>query len=968
MIQRMTWTIRAIPAAAAAAAAFALMVAPAGSSAAGDAEREPLLAAAERLATARTAHVPASSGRAAAASLPLAFEPTAGGAAMFVARGAGYAVFLRGGSAHLVLRDDAGGAVRVGIGVAEAREDARGAGEGPLPGSVHRLVGAPGTWRTDVPTFERVRVERVRPGVDLVWRGNEGRLEYDLVVAPGADPAAVEIAVEPAELALEGDELVIRAGRARLRQPAPVVFQTVGDGSVQRVDGRYELRGSGRIGFRVGAYDPTRPLVIDPVLVYSTFVGGNGFDEARGAAQDRGGNLYLTGETLSTNFPLAGPFDGNGPNGFSESFVVKINPTGTQRVYATYLGGSADERSYTLDVDRDGNVIVGGHTESTDFPTTAGALRRDLASADGDGFVTKLNAQGSGILYSTYLGGNGLDHVIGVAVDFAGGIYVTGSTGSTDFPVANPVQSEKRAGVDAYVAKLNPFASGAAQLVYSTFLGGAGQDRGWSIAVDPQGRATATGSTGSSNFPTANALDAVGNGVLDAFVARLSPGGAPLVYSTYLGGDGSEEGLSVALDPDGNAYIAGYTDSETGFVTASAFQPVKGAGLDAFVVKLNPAGTTRLYATFLGGSGDDSGDDVDVDRCGRAYVTGTTASPNFPQRLALQGSNGGGEDAFASMLAPSGAQLLFSTFFGGVANEHGQGIRVPGCSGDVALVGTVDSRAFPRTEAALQRRFGGTPSDGFAARIGLDGDADALTDVVEAAEGRNPAVKDNDIFSPGPPGPRLFAMQQFRDWVNREGLEGGIQFVANQAATIGRAQAIVNLFETGEYQNETLPAARLVTAFALGTGNGIPAADDVTAAVADFQWGATGFDLARSFAARASFGNAYGGLNNQTFVRRVFLDLLGREPAAGGLAFYTNQLDAGRPRSDVFAEVALTGEFAQRHADRVFVLAAFIEMLARSPAAAGLDFWIGRLESGAPRAQLVQQILASAEYRERFVP
>jgi hypothetical protein len=951
-----------IAAAAVSASAAALAVTPAGTRAAerrtGGAPR-PSASAAHRAA--------GHAARAAEARLPLAFEPAGASGADFVARGAGYAVFVRGASATLVLRDDEGRTRRLRIAVAGAPEDVRAVGADPLPGRVHRLVGAPAEWRTDLVSFARIVVSGVAPGVDLVWRGNEGRLEYDLVVAPGADPEAVEMEVQPGEVALDGDALILRTRGVELRQPAPVIVQTGSDGSRTRVEGRYEIRRPGRVGFRVGAYDAARPLVIDPVLVYSAFVGGNGFDEARGAALDRDGNLYLTGETLSTNFPLAGPFDGNGPDGFSESFVVKIAPSGTQRVYATYLGGSADERSYTLDVDRDGNVVLGGHTESPDFPTTAGALSRTLASADGDGFVTRLNAQGSGLLYSTYLGGNGLDHAIGVDADFAGFIYVTGSTGSTDFPLVNPVQSQRRGGVDAYVARIDPSLPGAAQLVYSTYLGGGSQDRGWSIAADALGRAVAVGGTGSSNFPTANALDPVGNGVLDAFVVRLNPAGA-LVYSTFLGGDGAEEAFGVALDGGGNAIVVGYTDSQTGFVTVNAVQPVKGAGTDAFVAKLDPSGASRLYATFLGGSADDSGDDVDVDRCGRAYVTGTTASPDFPLRLPLQGQPAGGEDAFASVLPPGGGQLLFSTYFGGTANEHGQGIRVPGCSGDVFLVGTVDSRSFPRTSGSVQRRFGGTPSDGFVARIGLDPDDDGLTDVVEAAEGRNPAVRDNDVFAPGGAGPRLFAMQQFRDWVNREGAEPGIQFVANQAATIGRAQAIVNFFDTPEYQGEVLPALRLVTAFAIATGNGIAAADDVLDATDDAQAGATGFDLARSFAAQPAFGSAYGGLGNPAFVRQVFLDLLGREPAQAGLTFYTNQLDAGRPRADVFAEVALTGEFAQRHAERVFVLAAFVEMLARSPAPAGLDFWIGRLEGGAPRAQLVQGILASSEYRARFLP
>ncbi|HEV8306236.1 MAG TPA: SBBP repeat-containing protein, partial [Methylomirabilota bacterium] len=463
--------------------------------------------------------------------LPLAFEANRGQTdprVDFLARGRGYTLFLTPTEAVLVLKATPGrsrpaspaeGDAVLGPAAGVVRMKLVGANSSPrvvgldaLPGRVHYFLGNdPTRWRTDIPTYARVRYDEVYPGVSLVYYGRQGQLEYDLVVAPGADPAPIRLAFEGAEgLALEaGGDLVVRTAHGELRLHAPVVYQEV-QGTRVPVPARFTLVSEPcpaaechvaplTVGVAVAAYDSRHPLVIDPVLIYSTFLGGSGADEGFGIAVDAAGSAYVTGWTASASFPTtAGALDTTFNGGSADAFVTKLNSTGSALVYSTYLGGSGEDKSQAIAVDAAGNAYVTGWTDSSDFPTTAGAFQTALGGGR-DAFVAKLNPSGSGLVYSTYLGGSGnesnVDFSPGIALDAAGNAYVTGGTSSSNFPTtAGAFQTSLGGSFDAFVTKLNP--TGTA-LVYSTYLGGSGDDQGHGIQVDASGHAYVTGYTGS---------------------------------------------------------------------------------------------------------------------------------------------------------------------------------------------------------------------------------------------------------------------------------------------------------------------------------------------------------------------------------------------------------------------------------------------------------------------------------------
>ena len=516
--------------------------------------------------------------------LPLHFEANQGQThqdVRFLARGPGYSLYLTAGEAVLVLTQpnpDAkrdlrstperrgtqprGTPVVVRMSLVGAAPKPPASGREELPGKANYLIGKdPAKWRTNVPTYAKVHYREVYPGIDLVYYGNQRQLEYDFVVSPGADPERIVLGFqggERLEINAEG-ELVLHAGGGALRQQKPVIYQEI-NGVRTKIEGRYVLKDAHRVGFQLAAYDQSRPLVIDPTLVYSTYLGGSISDDGYGIAVDAAGSAYVTGLAGSTDFPTASPLQ------------------------AAYGGG-------------------------------------------GDAFVSKLNAAGSALLYSTYLGGSGEDYGYGIAVDADGSAYVTGGTTSTDFPTVNPLQAANGGGTDAFVSKLD--AAGCA-LLYSTYLGGSGGDGGAGIAVDAAGSAYVSGSTSSTNFPTANPLQAAsGGGLTDAFVSKLNAAGSALLYSTYLGGSSRDAGRGIAVDAAGSAYVTGWTTS-TNFPTASPLQSAKAGFTDAFVSKLNAAGSALLYSTYLGGGfGDNYGLGIAVDAAGAAYVTGRTNSADF---------------------------------------------------------------------------------------------------------------------------------------------------------------------------------------------------------------------------------------------------------------------------------------------------------------------------------------------------
>jgi len=682
--------------------------------------------------------------------LPLHFEANRGQThedVRFLARGPGYSLYLTAGEAVLVLarpnpdakRDAHSTPARLNTQAREApvvvRMSLVGAAPKPrvsgleeLPGKANYFIGNdPAKWQTSVPTYAKVQYRDVYPGIDVVYYGNQRQLEYDFVVAPRADPQRIVLdfkGVERLEIDAHG-ELVMHAAGGAIRQHKPVIHQDI-DGMRREIAGGYVMKSAHQVAFQVAAYDKTRPLVIDPVLSYSTYLGGSGGDEGWGITVDNLGNAYVTGSTSSTNFPTnLGSFQ-TASAGNVDAFVTKLNATGSALVYSTYLGGSGSEGGgFGIAVDSLGNAYVTGGTASTDFPVTPGAFQTALAGGS-DAFVTKLDATGSALLYSTYLGGSGGEGgMFRIAVDSLGNAYVAGHTASTDFPVTvGAFQTAFVGNVAAFVTKLN--ATGSA-LFYSTYLGGStiqigGGDfkEGIAIAVDSLGNAYVAGGTTSNTFPTtpgAFQTTFVG-GLADAFATKLNATGSALLYSTYLGGSGYEQAFGIALDTLGNAYVTGETGSINFPTTVGAFQTAFGGNSDAFVTKLNATGSALLYSTYLGGgSGYEQAFGIAVDTLGNAYVSGSTTSTNFPTTLgAFQTTFGGGLiDAFATKLNATGSALLYSTYLGGSGIDEGLGIALD-TLGNAYVTGLTFSTSFPTTPGAFQTAFGGV-EDAFVVKL-----------------------------------------------------------------------------------------------------------------------------------------------------------------------------------------------------------------------------------------------------------
>src|SRR5260221_7508459 len=457
-------------------------------------------------------------------------------------------------------------------------------GTDELEGTSTYLIGSdPTKWRTNVPTYAKVKYEGIYSGIDLVYYGNQWQLEYDFVLQPGASPQASRLGIAGAkQLRLEHGDLVLTSAGGDVHLRSPHIYQEA-NGVRREVRGGYVMKSKNEVGFEVAGYDRRRALVIDPVLAYSTYLGVRGSDFAADIAVDSSGNAYVTGSTLSTDFPIAKALQPT-THGYYEAFVTKFNGDGSALVYSTYLGGSDFDIGYGIAVDSAGNAYITGNTASTDFPMV-NAIQATLGGGE-DAFVTKINADGSALLYSTYLGGGVYDSGSGIAVDSAGNAYVAGVTESTDFPTKNAIQGTLHGTKNAFVTKFN--GDGSA-LVYSTYLGGGGTDYGNGIAVDSAGNAYITGQTTSTNFPTENAVQATFGGAEDAFVTKFNADGSALGYSTYLGGSAADIGAGVAVDSAGNACITGNTGS-TNFPTNNAFQAANHRVANAVVTQINTDG------------------------------------------------------------------------------------------------------------------------------------------------------------------------------------------------------------------------------------------------------------------------------------------------------------------------------------------------------------------------------------------
>ncbi len=665
-------------------------------------------------------------------NLPLSFEANRGQTdrqVRFTARGRDYSLFLTSTEAVLSLKsNDLSAVVRMKLDGARRNPAITGLEE--LPGVSNYFIGGPERWRRDVPSYARVKYAGVYPGIDLVYYGNQRQIEYDFEVAPGADPERIILTFAGARnVSVDRlGSLVVTTKAGDLVQQRPFVYQDI-DGKRVSVETHYRLLPNYKVGFQIARYDTTRALVIDPVLVYATYLGGSGNDIGQAIAIDAAGNTYVTGSTISTNFPGASTSAIQAvPNGNEDVFVAKLNPAGNALVYSTYLGGSGGDFGFAIAVDGSGNAYITGQTSS---PTTiqmgfipfprVGAIQSSYKGG-GDTFFTKLNAAGDAIVYSTYYGGTGVERGHGVAVDSAGLAYFSGSTNSLNFPTVSPFQGINGGSDDGYVVKLN--AAGSAP-VYSTYLGGNGSEysqEGGGIVIDESGNAYVVGTTSSTNFPGAATFTDIqptyGGGFNDAFYVKLNATGSALLNSTYLGGSGYDSAYGIALGLDGSTYVTGYTDS-TNFPTGNALQPSRnGVANDAFVVKIAPAGNGILYSTYLGGSGAETAYDITVDAGGRAYISGTTSSTDFPMASPIQAFPSGATEMFVSKLGSNGSVLQFSTYLGGSTGfEHGRGIKVD-TAGNVYVTGSTNSTNFP-TVAAFQAGYGGGGSDALVVKIAV---------------------------------------------------------------------------------------------------------------------------------------------------------------------------------------------------------------------------------------------------------
>ncbi|HRD66048.1 MAG TPA: SBBP repeat-containing protein [Candidatus Competibacter sp.] len=672
---------------------------------------------------------------------PLFFEANRGqaaGSARFLARGLGYQVFLTPTEAVLVLdlpyrrlrgertleAPDRTTPQVARMRLVDANPDPAMRGVESLPGKVNRLRGNdPKRWRTDIPTFAKVHLEAVYPGIDLVYYGTPQQLEYDFIVAPGAGPERIRWAFSGARptLAANGD-LLLQADAEVLHWRKPLIYQMV-DGRRREVEGHFVLyppadaETGAQVGFQVAAYDRTQPLIIDPVLEYSATFGGSGRESPVEMTVDGAGNAYMAGYTYSPDFLTANAFDAD----FSDPvdlFVVKLDPSGAM-IYATYLGGSAYipwleipafDAVSSLALDGAGNAYVLGTTYSTDFPTV-NAFDSSLGGLK-DVFIVKLDPVGKAV-YATFLGGDGPEEPAGrLLIDDNGNAYVAGMTWSSDFPMVNAFDSvfgEKP--TEVFVAKFDP----DGRAIYATYLGGSGYEELADIAIDHAGSVYVAGRTDSADFPTANAFDArlgdKGQFPSDAFLVKLDADGSA-IYSTYLGGSQFEVANDLAVDDAGNAYLVGITSS-VNFPTVNAFDPrltdgKKSGHGDVFLAKFDSHGQA-VYATYLGGSGWETAKNVAVDKAGNAYVAGMTSSRDFPVVNAVDRRMAGGKrnasEAFVAGFAPDG-RAIYATYLGGRGDESVNYFTVDD-AGNAYVVGITSSSDFP-TRNAFDSNFDGS--------------------------------------------------------------------------------------------------------------------------------------------------------------------------------------------------------------------------------------------------------------------
>jgi hypothetical protein len=693
-------------------------------------------------------------------NLPMTFEGNVGQLdpqVKFLSRGSGYVVFLTSGgmvfSAHsqFVPKDVAQANAQsaqnqkqneaiIQLNMVGANPNPTAIGEDQQPGKVNYFIGRdPKTWHTNVATYAKVHYKNVYPGIDLVYYGNPSQLEYDFEVAAGADPQQIQFDVKGADsVSVDSNgDLVLQTKQGAFHIKSPVLYQTFNNMKLP-ISGGFSLKNATRVGFFLQGYDKTKPLVIDPVLVYSTYLGGSGDDQPSGIATDSAGNVYVAGYSNSINFPLATL--GSLPSGAMHVFVAKLDPTGSNLLYADYIGGNSQDYGYALVLDSTNDVYVTGSTASSDFPV----VNPYQGSYPGsfNAFLTEISADGSSLLYSTYLGGNGSDMPSSVSIDGSGDVFVAGNTSSSNFPVANAYQasvSPNQGGMYGTYGFLTKFSPDGSYLVYSTYLSGnsnvafnCGGTPCWpapysaisGIAVDTNGNAYAAGITNTYNFPTTQAAyltsDSTQLNGMVGFVSKFSGTGA-LDYSTYFyESSGILTNISaITVDSSGSAYVTGVALSDGTFpiTSTSICDPsVYGWACSyAFVTKFDAAASTLLYSTFLGPNNYASPRAIALDANNDAYVVASTSSSSFGIVNGIEPYTNG-SDLLLVEIDPLASTQLFATYLGGSADEFPAGVTLDS-NGNLYIVGSSDSTDFPVTQGAFQNMPGGN-TDAFLLKIG----------------------------------------------------------------------------------------------------------------------------------------------------------------------------------------------------------------------------------------------------------
>jgi len=656
------------------------------------------------------------------------------GPAVYYARTSDCAAFFEPGSILLDRSPGKPGERGVALRVSFPNGKASVEAADPRGARVSTFLGSdPRQWRSAVETFGEVRYHAIAPGADLVYRMAGGRLKYDCVLEPGVDPARAVLRYQGAErleLAADGG-LLIHTGAGTLYEQPPALYQEVAGRRVP-VRGGYQITGSRDLSFWATGYDPTLTLVVDPSLLWSTFLGGDGADKANAVTTDGNGNLYVVGETASSNFVTTPGVYSRTRSGSSDVFVTKLSPDGASVIWSTLLGGLGLDVGRGVALDASGNVYVCGQTASSNFPVTSAAFQRTHGGDLWDAFVAKLSPTGAALLYATYLGGNAADYGVALRVDAAGCAVVGGITGSSNYPTTAGVvvpgfSPSLFDAANGFVTKLN--AAGSAP-VFSTYIGTSnGVDMLNGLALDNAGQAVVVGWTVSASYPTtAGAYDRTFTGASnthEAFVTKLNGSGTAYVFSTFLGGSQSDDATGVALDAQGKVYVTGRTLSGDFPVSAGAFDASFDASLgnywDGFVCRLSADGAALEYGTYFGGSNHEEPYGIAVGAGGQAVVCGYTSSSGFPATSgACDASYNGGQDAFLLTLAADGRSLLYATFLGASGTDLANAVTV-NPSGQAVVVGATDGAAFPTTSGAYDTGHNSPGShDSFVAALGVE--------------------------------------------------------------------------------------------------------------------------------------------------------------------------------------------------------------------------------------------------------